>query len=231
MTPSPAPPGVYIEDLPPGARQIAGVGTSIALFLGQANEGPAGEPRRFHSYAGFVAEFPTVSVSSELPRSVGLFFENGGSDCYVVRIAENARQPTLDHYIRAFGLVDRKVDLFNLMVLPKNPAFRMPFTKELWKLASGLCKKRNALLVMDPPDEWTSPEKAWLDREEHNIANLRQGLAPDRCAMFYPRVKVMEGDGPKTIGPSGAIAGLMARTDAQRGVWKAPAGMDAELRG
>jgi len=38
-------------------------------------------------------------------------------------------------------------------------------------------------------------------------------------------------DGPKTIGPSGAIAGLMARTDEQRGVWKAPAGMDAELRG
>ena len=31
--------------------------------------------------------------------------------------------------------------------------------------------------------------------------------------------------------PSGAIAGIMARTDTQRGVWKAPAGLDATLVG
>ena len=34
----------------------------------------------------------------------------------------------------------------------------------------------------------------------------------------------------KMIGPAGAIAGLMARTDAARGVWKAPAGMEADLK-
>jgi phage tail sheath protein FI len=33
------------------------------------------------------------------------------------------------------------------------------------------------------------------------------------------------------VGPSGAIAGLMARIDSSRGVWKAPAGTEATLNG
>jgi phage tail sheath protein FI len=231
MTPNPASPGVYIEEVPSGVRPIAAVSTSIALFIGQAHEGPAGEPRRCLSYPDFETAFSSVADPGELARSVGLFFQNGGSDCHVMRIAEKARQPTLDHYRVAFRTIDRKVDSFNLMVLPKNPAFRMPFTKELWKLSSGFCTKRNALLLMDPPDEWTSPEKAWQNGEAYNIANLRQGLALDRCAMFYPGIRILENGSPKAIGPSGAIAGLMARTDAQRGVWKAPAGIDALLKG
>jgi hypothetical protein len=35
---------------------------------------------------------------------------------------------------------------------------------------------------------------------------------------------------PRSIGASGTIAGLYARTDTQRGVWKAPAGTEAALR-
>ena len=31
--------------------------------------------------------------------------------------------------------------------------------------------------------------------------------------------------------PCGAVGGVIVRTDAQRGVWKAPAGLDAKLRG
>jgi phage tail sheath protein FI len=34
-----------------------------------------------------------------------------------------------------------------------------------------------------------------------------------------------------TFAPCGIIAGVMARTDTQRGVWKAPAGLDAALNG
>jgi hypothetical protein len=34
-----------------------------------------------------------------------------------------------------------------------------------------------------------------------------------------------------TFAPCGAIAGIMARTDAERGVWKAPAGLNASISG
>ena len=36
---------------------------------------------------------------------------------------------------------------------------------------------------------------------------------------------------PRPFAPSGALAGVMARTDSARGVWKAPAGLEATLRG
>ena len=39
------------------------------------------------------------------------------------------------------------------------------------------------------------------------------------------------GAAPLAVSPNGALAGLFARTDAARGVWKAPAGMEARLNG
>lgn len=63
------------------------------------------------------------------------------------------------------------------------------------------------------------------------VHSLRLGLVKDYCALFYPQLVVNE-DGLQTnVGASGAIAGLMARIDSSRGVWKAPAGTEADLRG
>ncbi|UUZ72526.1 hypothetical protein LP415_01990 [Polaromonas sp. P1(28)-8] len=50
------------------------------------------------------------------------------------------------------------------------------------------------------------------------------GLVKDHAAVFYPRLKMNDNGKEIFVGPSGAIAGLMARIDATRGVWKAPAG-------
>jgi phage tail sheath protein FI len=48
--------------------------------------------------------------------------------------------------------------------------------------------------------------------------------------VYYPNVRVNDRGIIRTIGPAGTIAGLMARIDAGRGVWKAPAGTEADLR-
>ena len=45
----------------------------------------------------------------------------------------------------------------------------------------------------------------------------------------YPRVTVREYGLNVNVFPSGAIAGLMTRIDGARGVWKAPAGIEAYL--
>jgi phage tail sheath protein FI len=54
------------------------------------------------------------------------------------------------------------------------------------------------------------------------------------AAVYYPRVlqsDPLRDNQISSFVPCGMIAGLMARTDSSRGVWKAPAGIDAALNG
>jgi phage tail sheath protein FI len=82
---------------------------------------------------------------------------------------------------------------------------------------------------MDPPDDWIDHNAA--THASIGVASLRVGLVKDHSAIFFPNLIIREGDKEIAVGPSGAIAGLMARIDATRGVWKAPAGTEADLRG
>ena len=48
-------PRIYIEEVPSGVRTITGASTSVALFIGRANQGPMNEPRlclNFNEYSG-----------------------------------------------------------------------------------------------------------------------------------------------------------------------------------
>ncbi len=54
------------------------------------------------------------------------------------------------------------------------------------------------------------------------------------AALYFPRVQIadpLDEFRPRSLGASGTMAGLYARTDVARGVWKAPAGTEAVLRG
>ncbi len=60
--------------------------------------------------------------------------------------------------------------------------------------------------------------------------------ATDLGAVYFPWIEIsdpagMGRDPVLVIPPSGFVAGLYARTDARRGVWKAPAGLDATVLG
>jgi phage tail sheath protein FI len=85
------------------------------------------------------------------------------------------------------------------------------------------------LLLMDGPTDWKSVQTATSPTS--GVNSLRVGLVKDHSALFYPRVLVNDNGLRKAVGASGAIAGLMARIDSTRGVWKAPAGTEADLRG
>lgn len=63
------------------------------------------------------------------------------------------------------------------------------------------------------------------------VNSLRVGLVKDYSALFFPRLRIVEGGREVVTGPSGAMAGVMARIDGTRGVWKAPAGTEADIRG
>jgi len=130
--------------------------------------------------------------------------------------------PLASDYDSAYPIVDREVDLFNIMVLPSASGLDQA---KLWSAASVFCQQRRAILLMDAPT-WAdvSAAKAGVDA-------LRIGLVKDYAAVYYPRLTINQDGLPIQVGATGAIAGLMARIDSARGVWKAPAGTEADIRG
>jgi phage tail sheath protein FI len=82
-------PGVYIEEFAPGAP-IEGVGTSTAAFVGVAARGPIDNPTLVQSWDAFVdlfGGFIEDGFTGYLAAAVNGFFRNGGTACYVVRVA------------------------------------------------------------------------------------------------------------------------------------------------
>jgi hypothetical protein len=127
----------------------------------------------------------------------------------------------------------KKTDLFNLMAIP--PDTRDGDTPTaVYSSALDLCVQRRAMLIVDSPAAWDSANDIVAN---NNAALTGLGLTGERsrnAALFFPRLREPD---PKrdgqldTFAASGAIAGLMARTDTNRGVWKAPAGVDAAISG
>ena len=125
-----------------------------------------------------------------------------------------------------------KADLFNLMLLPADAAMTDSERRQLWGPASIYCQSRRAFLLIDAPDSWT--DAAGLPAVVQNtddINNLRATVVKDYSAVFYPKLLWNDSGVLRRVGPSGAIAGLLSRIDATRGVWKAAAGTEADLRG
>ncbi|MDH5491337.1 MAG: phage tail sheath subtilisin-like domain-containing protein [Myxococcales bacterium] len=131
-------------------------------------------------------------------------------------------------YDDAYEVIDREVDYFSLLALPRTAEQSDNDRAGLWPAASAFAKAQRAFLVMDPPSAWNSAQAA-----ADGIAALRTGLVKDHAALYWPRVRVTDPVSGKirAIDPCGSIIGLMARTDSSRGIWKAPAGTDAALYG
>ncbi len=79
-------PGVYIEEFESGVRPIEGVGTSTLGILGRTERGPV-EPRLVTSFPQFQRLYGSYMKNSQTAYAVEGFFKNGGSRCYVGRIA------------------------------------------------------------------------------------------------------------------------------------------------
>ncbi len=119
-----------------------------------------------------------------------------------------------------------KADLFNLLCIP--PLERdLDIDSATLDVAAAYCAKRRALFIVDAPATWTS-----VDDAESGVDGLM--TREKNAALFFPRIRVKDAlkeNRLEEFAPCGAVAGIFARTDTTRGVWKAPAGIDATLRG
>ena len=94
--------------------------------------------------------------------------------------------------------------------------------------ALSYCEDRRAFMIIDIPKTTNTVEevKDWLDA--HNTFRTKNS------AVYFPRVQIPDPENEyrlRSVGASGTMAGVYANTDGTRGVWKAPAGTDAVLRG
>jgi Bacteriophage tail sheath protein len=124
-----------------------------------------------------------------------------------------------------------KTDLFNILCLPPF-SFAQDVTDTTWSAAASYCEQRRAMLVVDAPGSWVDKDAAKGNSPTTGIAAL--GTTSKNSAVFFPRLRQpnpLHDNQYETFAPCGAIAGVFARTDSQRGVWKAPAGLDATLVG
>ena len=130
-----------------------------------------------------------------------------------------------DDYISGLPVLER-ADIFNLLCLPP-PTRDVDIEQETWDEAAAYCRRRRAFLIVDPPSGWKAVQTA-LDKLE----NVVPGANRDHAALFFPRISRPDPERADVLTefvPCGAVAGVFARTDADRGVWKAPAGLDAGL--
>jgi phage tail sheath protein FI len=189
------------------------------LFL-RPNTGPStgGAGAAFvtaNSPPGFV----TGSIFNAITAAAGSAELLGGDD---------GSKPLPGDYAAAYVELD-KVDLFNILVLPRSAGDandRAP----LWGPASVFATSRRAFLVMDL-DTTAKKVTNGSTSAAAQVVALRNGLTKDHAAAYWPRVQINPDGDARFVDPNGTIAGIMARIDGSRGVWKAPAGLEADLRG
>lgn len=246
-------PGVYVEEVSTGKKPIGAVGTNTAAFLGVAPCATAhlNEPVAVNNWGQFLREFvKDDSPSTDLARAVYGFFDNGGGRCYVCNVGEgnplvgDARNPTglqclerIDEIalVAAPGFCDfishealishceKMGDRFAILDAPEHVE-NIDLLKQVATAEAS---------AATPPPATSGEEEGQTEtkRRPRPVVAPKSGLRPRisnaGCAAFY--FPWLIAPDPLASGkltntpPSGHLAGIYARTDATRGVHKAPA--------
>ena len=124
-----------------------------------------------------------------------------------------------------------KVTIFNLLVVPG--------ITDSTVLAAGVAyaERKRAFFIMDSPKNWDvdTPQGTTGSATVSPIDGLtscpcRSPPTPPSTSPGSPR-RIPSAAVRSTSPPSGFVAGVYAREDAARGVWKSPAGLETVLNG
>ncbi len=175
---------------------------------------------------------PPAGVDPMTVDASSTAFANDGDDGAAITDAQISAA-SLEALKRGLWALE-KADLFNLLCIP--PLTRAPegnVNSQTRSAATAYCKKRRALYIVDPLNTWD--EVSDLTDTTTGLDGTNWGLArSENVALYFPRLRLpdpLQEGRLSEFAPCGAVAGIMARTDAARGVWKAPAGLEATLNG
>ncbi len=129
-----------------------------------------------------------------------------------------------------YALLRLENEIFNLLCIPPISRTQDVGVGTTLTEALNLCMERRAMLVVDSPSGWNTVAAAAAGIASFGLS----GDAARNAAIYFPRVRMVD---PLQEGrlddfaACGIVAGVYARTDRDRGVWKAPAGQEASLNG
>ncbi|MGC5052339.1 phage tail sheath family protein [Micromonospora sp. DT48] len=236
-------PGIYVEEVPRGARPIGPAGTSTAALVGRGPNRNAhvGEALAVNNWTDFLRLYADGDQveSTPLARAVFGFFDNGGTRCWVVNVGDGNAISGTGRKRAGLDLLEA-IDEISIVAAP---GFHDPVSHEA--LLSLAERTRTMVAICDPaPDiddistltrvatpASTRPAKP-SDTESDTATGSAAGgptahrpRQSDFGTLYYPWLRVRDPLSGELVltPPSGHIAGIWARTDALRGVHKAPA--------
>ncbi|HEX4829619.1 MAG TPA: phage tail sheath subtilisin-like domain-containing protein [Trebonia sp.] len=232
-------PGVYVEELASAIQPIAGVGTSTAGFIGTVpsdivmpplpgetgyqDDGTTVDPatrytRAANDQAVLITSWDAFQrsfgqLSTELPGNVWLgnavygFFNNGGTRCWVASVSAMEAATDVEDALASFATIDE------IALVAAPGATAAPVQDAIVAHCSNLADR---FAILDGQQ----------DPASNTPAAINTAQSSSYGAIYYPWIDIglAGGDGkPLYLPPSGHIAGVYARVDSQRGVFKAPA--------
>ncbi len=224
-------PDVYVEEVPGARRPIERVGTSTAGFVGVAPNPDArvNEAVAINNWTQFVQNFvPEEAPSTALSQAAFGFFQNGGTLCYVVNVGKSK---TI-----AGGL--RKLEEIDEVAIVAAPGYTDAASYDA--LLTHCETLQDRVAILDAPETVTDinllTQIAVVEANKPSSSKGKAseasepGLRPRESAygaFYFPWTTVRDPLSPSgdivNVAPSGHLAGIWARTDATRGVHKAPA--------
>jgi len=232
-------PGVYVEEVRDQPKTIEGVPTSTCAFVGPTSKGPVGLASQLltsfadyeHSYGGaedpaFAADTAALHCRNYIAHAVRAFFNNGGKRLHVVRVGTGKAVPAASEYAAGFAALEGLADV-SIVAAPGYSALADLGDGSLYRAIQAALLTHVAapclyrMAVLDAPPGATPT----------GMRELRSQIDSTRAALYYPWVitaNPLAGAGstqPAEIAlpPSGFVCGIYARSDAERGVHKAPA--------
>ena len=235
-------PGVFVEEVPSAVKPIAGVGTSTAAFVGivadnvvmplrpGASETPTADdyykvaaaldPEPINSWLEFEQKFGEIQTGNQyLAHAVYGYFNNGGTRCWITRVTS---VDDIDDAIDTFDAIDE----ITIVAAPLPPDTAQTALNAIHdKLVSHCMLLEDRVAILDSARDIADGN---LVKSEDATGIWRPGANPKGYGAFYfPWIQVADPLQPAgtriAVPPSGHMAGIYARSDALRGVHKAPA--------
>jgi hypothetical protein len=200
------------------------------LFIGGAPQGPLDRALRIAGFSDYQRNYGGLDAGSLLGHAIRQFYDNGGVDACVLRLAGDggaAVGPADAAFLGALqaafdgGGAAERIDLFNQICVPglaDAPTIRM---------LQQRARERRAFLILDGAEGADAPAV------EAQVAGIT-GADAANAAVYFPWVRApdpLQQNALRAFPPCGFVAGIFARSAPGGRVWHAPAGLEASLTG